>query len=41
MSAVKNQTAVTLKLGIKMPKGNYLTHKLLLTTRPKTTKKCI
>ena len=35
-SAVKNQTGVTLKISIKMFKGNILPDELLLTTRPKT-----
>ena len=35
-SSVKNQTGVTLRINIKMFKGNSLPRELLLTTRRKT-----
>ena len=35
-STVKNQTAVTLRMNIKIFHGNNLSHELLLTTRQKT-----
>ena len=35
-SPANPQTGVTLRMNIKMFKGNNLPHQLLLTTRPKT-----
>ena len=38
---VKNKTATTLRMNLKMLEGNDLPHQLLLTTRQNKTKKCI
>ena len=35
-TAVKNETGTTLRINFKMFDGNYLPHKLLLTTRQRT-----
>ena len=35
-NAVKNKTGTTLRISLKMFKGNHLPHELLLTTRQKT-----
>ena len=36
-TSVKNKTAITLRMNLKVLNGNDLPHKLLLTTRQKTT----
>ena len=36
-TSVKNKTATTLRMNLKVLNGNDLPHKLLLTTRQKTT----
>ena len=35
-TAVKNKTGTTLRMSLKMPDGNDLSHELLLTTGQKT-----